>query len=50
MFSDNWPLQGGSRSILGVDFEKCDLPFERGVAFFSESQVSILSSDGRAEI
>ena len=50
VFSDNWPLQGGSRSIWGVEFEKCDPPFERRVALFSEWQVSILSSDVRAEI
>ena len=42
--------QGGSRSFLEVEFEKCDLPFARRVALFSERQVSVLFSDDLAEI
>ena len=45
-----WLVQGGSRSFLEVEFEKCDLPFERRVALFSEWQVSTLFSDDLAEI
>ena len=35
---------GGSRSFLDVEFEKCDLPFERRVAIVSEWRVSTLFS------
>ena len=49
-FAASWPVQGGSRSFLEVEFEKCDLPFERRVALFSEWQVSTLFSDDLAEI
>ena len=31
-FAASWPVQGGSRSFLEVEFEKCDLPFARRVA------------------
>ena len=49
-FAAFWLVQGGSRSFLEVEFEKCDLPFERRVALFSEWQVSTLFSDDLAEI
>ena len=49
-FAAFWLVQGGSRSFLEVEFEKCDLPCARRVALFSEWQVSILFSDDLAEI
>ena len=49
-FAASWPGQGGSRSFLEVEFEKCDLPFARRVAHFSEWQVSVLFSGDLAEI
>ena len=49
-FAASWPVQGGSRSFLEVEFEKCDLPCARRVARFSERQVSVLFSDDLAEI
>ena len=34
-----WLVQGGSRSFLEVEFEKCDMPFARRVALLFGGQI-----------
>ena len=49
-FTASWPVKPGSRSFSRANLKSATWLAQAGSHFFSEGQVSLLFSDGRAEI
>ena len=49
-FTASWPAKPGSRSFSRANLKSATWLAQPGSHFFSEGQVSLLFSDGRAEI